>query len=184
MSPHSRIVPFSGDHHEKIARDEWMDGQRHRQKRQSTTVHDSSMEVSGSGSRRDRPTALDRPPRPTATTDRLDRPRPPRPPSTALDRPRPRRVEWTTDGLDRGRAVRDGRTDGRTERNGRTDGRTERTNGPNALSRAFVRACLRPRRARERARDLRFERRSFIRAFIHSFIHSSSGDERARAREG
>ena len=67
MSPHSRIVPFSGDHHEKIARDEWMDGQRHRQKRQSTTVHDSSMEVSGSGSRRDRPTALDRPPRPTAT---------------------------------------------------------------------------------------------------------------------
>ena len=174
MSPHSRIVPFGGDCTRrlrgKIAREEWMDGEK--KKKRCTTVHDSSMEVSGSGSRGDRPPASTRS---ISTTARSRRP-------TALDRPRPpsRRVEWTTDGLDRGRAVRDGRTiDGRTDG---PNGRTERTNGPSALSRAFVRAFLRPRRSRVRER---FEiRAAFIRAFIHSFIHSSSGDERARAREG
>ena len=92
--------------------------------RQSTTVHDSSMEVSGSGSRRDRPTALDRP---IATTDRP--PRPPRPTaSTALDRPRPpsRRVEWTTGPIEGAQCATDGRMDGWTD--GRTDRTDDRTN--------------------------------------------------------
>ena len=155
MSPHSRIVPFSGDHHEKSARDEWMDG-HDTDTRQSTTVHDSSMEVSGSGSRRDRPTAsIARPTTDRSAIDRLaSTARPPRSIATT-DRPRPRRVEWTTDGLDRGRAVRDGRTDGRTERTERT----ERTDRPNertdrTLSRARSFARVFDRGAREREREI------------------------------
>ena len=137
-----------------------LDGWTKTTKNRCTTVHDSSMEVSGAGSRGDRPTASTaRSRRPTASTAR--------PPSTALDRPRASRVD---DGLDRGRAVRDGRTDRRTDGRNGTDRPNDRPNGPNALSRAFVRAFLRPRRARARERDLRFERRSFARSFIHSFI--------------
>mgnify|MGYP001407418306 CR=1 FL=1 len=156
-----------------------MDGWTEKKTRQSTTVHDSSLEVSGAGSRGDRP---------TASTARSRRPTASRPPDrpTALDRPRPPSTESSgRRARSRARSARrtNGPTDGPTDGTERTD-RTNRPNGPNALSRAFVRAFLRPRRARERERDLRFERRSFARSFIHSFIHSSSGDERASAREG
>ena len=148
-----------------------LDGWTKTTKNRCTTVHDSSMEVSGAGSRGDRPTASTaRSRRPTASTAR--------PPSTALDR-----VEWTTGSIEGAQCATDERTDGRTDGRNGTDRPNDRPNGPNALSRAFVRAFLRPRRARERERDLRFERRSFARSFIHSF-HSSSGDERASAREG
>jgi len=173
MSPHSRIVPFSGDPHEKIARDDWMDGQR-RRKTDARPFTTRRWRYRA----RDR-AATDRPPRPLDLDDR-----PPRPPDrpTALDRPRASRVD---DGLDRGRAVRDGRTDrrtdGRTERNGPTERPTERTE--RSLARVRSRVSSTAARARERERDLRFERRSFARSFIHSF-HSSSGDERASAREG
>ena len=156
--------------------DEWTTTQT---TRQSTTVHDSSMEVSGSGSRRDRPTALDRP---IATTDRPPRPRRPTA-STALDRPRPpsRRVEWTTEGsIEGAQCATDGRTDGRNGPNGR-NGRTDRTNERTERSLARVRSRVSSTAARARESE-RFEiRAAVIRAFIHSFIRSSSGDERARA---
>ena len=173
MSPHSRIVPFSGDPHEKIARDDWMDGQR-RRKTDARPFTTRRWRYRA----RDR-AATDRPPRPLDLDDRPPRPPDrPRPPSTALER-----VEWTTGSIEGAQCATDERTDGRTDGRNGTDRPNDRPNGPNALSRAFVRAFLRPRCARERERDLRFERRSFARSFIHSF-HSSSGDERASAREG
>jgi len=183
MSPHSRIVPFSGDHHEKMARDEWMDGWT------QTQTQDKARPFT---TRRWRYRARDR-----AATDRL--PRPPdlddRPPaSTARSRRPPdldpalasRRVEWTTGSIEGAQCATDGRTDertdGRTERKGRTDGPNERTERSRARVRSRVSSTA--ARERERERDLRFERRSFARSFIHSFIHSTSGDERASAREG
>ena len=152
-----------------------LDGWTKTTKNRCTTVHDSSMEVSGAGSRGDRPTASTaRSRRPTASTAR--------PPSTALDRPRASRVD---DGLDRGRAVRDGRTDrrtdGRTERNGPTERPTERTE--RSLARVRSRVSSTAACARERER---FEiRAAVIRAFIHSFIHfirRAVTSERARVR--
>ena len=121
-----------------------LDGWTKTTKNRCTTVHDSSMEVSGAGSRGDRPTASTaRSRRPTASTAR--------PPSTALDRPRASRVD---DGLDRGRAVRDGRTDrptdGRTDGTERTDRPTDRTDRTLSRARSFARFFDRGVRARER----------------------------------
>jgi hypothetical protein len=106
------------------------------------------MEVSGSGSRGDRP--IDRSPdlddRPPSTTARSRRP-------PDLDRPR---VESSRvdDGLDRGRAVRDGRTDGRTDGptdgTDRTDRPTDRTDRTLSRARSFARFFDRGARARER----------------------------------
>ena len=166
MSPHSRIlVPFSGDPHEKIAR-EWMDGRKKRQDKARPFT-----------TRRWRYRARDR-----AATDRL--PRPPdlddRPPaSTARSRRPPdldpalasRRVEWTTGSIEGAQCATDERTDGRTDgRNGtdRPNEPTERTE--RSLARVRSRVSSTAARARERER---FEiRAAVIRAFIHSFIHS------------
>ena len=149
----------------------WMDKDDEKQ------MHDRSRLVDGGIGRGIARRPTDRLDRSISTTDRLDRPTA-RPPSTALER-----VEWTTGSIEGAQCATDERTNGPTDGRNGTDRPNDRPNGPNALSRAFVRAFLRPRRARARERDLRFERRSFARSFIHSF-HSSSGDERASAREG
>ena len=120
-----------------------LDGWTKTTKNRCTTVHDSSMEVSGAGSRGDRPTASTaRSRRPTASTDRLDRPTA-RPPSTESSGRRAR---------SRARSARrtNGPTDGRTDGTERTDRTTDRTDRTLSRARSFARFFDRGARARER----------------------------------
>ena len=138
MSPHSRIVPFSGDPHEKIARDDWMDGQR-RRKTDARPFTTRRWRYRA----RDR-AATDRPPRPLDLDDR-----PPRPP----DRPRPPSSESSgRRARSRARSARrtNGPTDGRTDGTERTDRTTDRTDRTLSRARSFARFFDRGARARER----------------------------------
>ena len=121
-----------------------LDGWTKTTKNRCTTVHDSSMEVSGAGSRGDRPTASTaRSRRPTASTARPpDRPRPPSSESSG------RRARSRARSARRTNGPTDGRTDG-TERTDRTTDRTDRT-----LSRARSFARFFDRGAREREREI------------------------------